>query len=102
MMDKEDKFAAKMKIVLPLSSGSGDNVEEFLKKVDDDVDPMSGLPNLSTLGPVLKLTKDILDKFSQVVHLSHLNLRIINRLIELIRHTRYSTHRGPLFVVFTR
>ena len=90
-----------MKILLSRISGSGDNIEEFMKKVDDDVSLMSRLPsNLSTLGQVLKLTKAIMDKCSQVVHLSSLNL--INWLIEVIRHTRYSVHRGPLFPVFTR
>jgi hypothetical protein len=74
-----------------------------MKKVDDDVGRMSSLPsNLSTLGQVLKLTKAIMDQFSQVVHLSSLNLIIVNRLIEVIRYTRYSMHRGPLFPVFTR
>jgi hypothetical protein len=103
LKDKEGNFVAKMKIVLSRISGSGnDNIEEFLKKVDDDVSPMSGLPNLSTPGQILKLSKGIVDKFSQVVHFSSLNLIIINRLIELIRPTRYSMHRGPLLVVFTR
>ena len=63
-----------MKIVLH-NSGSVDNIEEFMKKVDDDVGFMSSLPsNLSTLGQVLKFTKAIMDQLSQVVHLSILNL----------------------------
>ena len=72
----EGIFAAKTKIVLFRISGSGDNVEEFMKKVDDDVSLMSTLPNnLSTLGQVLKLTKSIMDQFSQVVtYFSSLNL----------------------------
>ena len=75
LTDKEGILAAKMKIALSLISGSGDNIEEFMKKVDDDVGHMSSLPsNLSTLGQVLKLTKAIMDKFSQVVHLSSLKL----------------------------
>ena len=50
-----------------------------MKRVDDDVGRMSGLPsNLSTLGQVLKLTKAIMDQFSQVVHLPSSNLTIIN------------------------
>ena len=105
LTDKEGILAAKMKIALSLISGSGDNIEEFMKKVDDDVGHMSSLPsNLSTLGQVLKLTKAIMDRFSKVVHLSgsSLNLIIVNRLIKVIRYTRYSIHRGPLFPVFTR
>ena len=71
LTDKEGILASKMKIVLSRISGSGDNIEEFMKKVDDDVNRMNTLPsNLSTLGQVLKLTKAIMDQFSQVVHLS--------------------------------
>ena len=105
LTDKEGILAARMKIALSLIPGSGDNIEEFMKKVDDDVVHMSSLSlprNLSTLGQVLKLTKAIMDRFSQVVYLSSLNLIIVNRLIEVIRYTRYSIHRGPLFPVFTR
>ena len=70
LTDKEGILAAKLKMVLSRISGSGDNIEEFMKKVEDDVSLMSSLPNnLSTLGQVLKFTKDIMDKFSQVVHL---------------------------------
>ena len=73
-MDKEGIVAAKMKILLSSVSGSVDNIEEFMKKVDDDVRLMSSLPsNLLTLGQVLKLTKTIMDQFSQVVHFSGLN-----------------------------
>ena len=100
LTDKEGILAAKMKIDLRIS-GSVDNIEEFMKKVDDDVGLMSSLPrNLSTLGQILKLTKDIIDKVSQVRDLLSLNL--INRLIEVFRHTRYSLYRGPLFPVFIR
>ena len=96
--------AAKMKIALSLIPGSGDNtIEEFMKRVDDDVSHMSSFPsNLSTLGFVLKTTKAIMDKFSKVVHLSSLNLMKANQLIEVIRYTRYSMRHGPLFPVFTR
>jgi len=74
-----------MKIALSHTPGSGDNIEEFMKKVDDGVSLMNSLPsNLSTLGQVLKATKAIMDRFSQVVHLSSLNLIIIDRLIEII------------------
>ena len=96
-------LAAKMKIVLSLIPGSGDNIEEFMKRVDDDIGLMGNLPsNLSTLGQVLKSTKAIMDQFSQVVHLSSLNFILENWLIVVIRYTRYSMHRGPLFPVFTR
>ena len=95
-----------MKIALSLIPGSGDNIKEFMKKVEDDVSHMSSLPSsfskLSTLGQVLKSTKDIMDQFSQVVHFSSLNLIIANKLIEVIRYIRYSMHRGPLFPVSTR
>jgi hypothetical protein len=72
-LDLTGFLAAEMKIALSLFPGSGDNIEEFMKKVDNDVSLMSSLPNLSTLGQVLGLTKAIMDRFSQVVHLSSLN-----------------------------
>ena len=78
LTDKQGILAAKMKIVLSPISGSCDNIEEFMKKVDDDISLMSSLPsNLSTLGQVSKLTKDIMEQSSQVVHLSSLNLIIV-------------------------
>ena len=98
-------LAAKMKIAFSLVPGSGDNIKEFMKKIDDDVSHMSSLQvpsSLSTLGQVLKLTKAIMDQVSKVVHLSSLNPIVANELIEVIRHTRYSMHRGPLFPVFMR
>jgi hypothetical protein len=106
LTDKKGILAAKMKIVLSgiSRSGDNDNIEEFMKKVDNDVNRMSSLPSttLSTFGQVLKSTKAIMDQFSKVVHHSSLNLIIVNRLIELIRCTRYSMRRGSLFPVFTR
>jgi phage-related minor tail protein len=66
--DKKGILVAKMKTVLSRISGSGDNIEEFMKKVE------------STLGQVLGLSKAIMDQLSQVVHLSRLNLFIINQL----------------------
>ena len=80
LTDKEGILAAKMKMVLSRISGSIDNIEEFMKKLDDDVGRMSSLPSdLSTLGQplgkVLKLTKAIMDQLSQVVHLSSFNLK---------------------------
>ena len=75
-----------MKIALSRISGSIDDIEEFMKKVDDDVGLMSSLlPSNPTLGQVLKSTKAIMDQLSQVVHLSNLNLIIVNRLIDVIR-----------------
>ena len=65
---------AKMKITFSLLPGSGDNIKELMKRVDDDVSHMSSLPtSLSTLAQVLKSTKAIMDQVSQVVHLTNLN-----------------------------
>ena len=80
LIDKEGILAAKMKILLSRISGAGDNIEEFMKMVGDDVNLESGSPSyfgLSTLRQVLKLTKAIMDQFSQVVHLSSLNFLIV-------------------------
>jgi hypothetical protein len=101
LTDKEGILAAKMKISLSCISRSGVYIEEIMKMVDDhEVALMSRLPNnLTTLGEVLQLTKALMDQFSQVVHLSRLNLIIA--LIEVIRYTRYSMHRGPFFPFFT-
>ena len=61
-------LAAKMKIACSLIPGSGDIIKEFMKRVDDDVSHMRSLPSsLSTLGQVLKVTKAIMDRVSQVV-----------------------------------
>ena len=68
LTDKEGIVAAKMKIVLSLIPGSGDDIKDFMKRVDDDVSHMSSLPScLSTLLQVLKSTKAIMDRVSQVV-----------------------------------
>ena len=76
LMDKDGIFAAKMKIFLSCISRSSDDIEEFMKKVDFEVG--RSLPSISrTLGQVLKFTKAIMDQFSQVVHLSNLNLIIV-------------------------
>ena len=75
LTDKEGILVAKMKIVLSRISGSGDNIEKFMKKVDYDISLLGSpsLPsNLSTLGQVLRLTKAIMDQFSHV-HRSSLN-----------------------------
>ena len=105
LTDKGVVLAAKMRIALSLVPGSGDNIKEFMKRVDDDVSHMTSLPfpsSLSTLRQILKSTKAIMDQVSQVVHLSCLNPIIANELMEVIRYTRYSMHRGPLFPFFTR
>ena len=85
LTDKKGILSAKMKIVLSRISGSSDDIEEFMKNVDNDVSLMSNLPsnlsNLSTLGQILKLTKAIMDQFSQVILLSGLNL--INKPTDL-------------------
>ena len=77
MTDKGVVLAAKIKIAFSLIAGSGDNINEFMKRVDDDVSHMNSLSSLSTLGQVLKSTKAIMDQVSQVVHLSSLNLIIV-------------------------
>ena len=98
---------AKMKMVLSRISGSVDNIKEFMEKVDADVCRLpsnDAVPSaVSTLGKVLQLTKNIMDQLSQVRHqcLDILTL-ILTRPIVVVRYTRYSTHRGPLFLVFTR
>jgi len=92
LTDKEGILTAKMKIALSCVSRSGDDIEEFMKMVDDDVGLMSRLPsNLSILGQVLKLTKAIMDQFSQVVHRSSSNLIIVP---SSIYRTRSLQNRG--------
>ena len=77
LTDKGVVLAAKIKIAFSLIPGSGDDIEEFMKRVDDDVSHMSSLPSsLTTLGQVLTSTKAIMDRVSQVVHLSFLTLII--------------------------
>ena len=94
-----------MNIALSCITTSSDDIEEFMKRVDDEIDFMSKLNpprNLSTLGQVLRLTKGIMDQFSKVLLLSSSNFIIVNWLIEVIRYTRYSMHRGPLLPGSTR
>ena len=70
LTDKEGIVTAKMKISLSRISGSVDNIQDFMKKVDDDVGLMSSLPvpiNFSTLGQVLKLTKAIVLKIKKKI-----------------------------------
>jgi len=94
-----------MKIALSRISGSVDDIKEFMEKVDADVSRLSSndavASTVSTLGQVLELTKTIIDKLSKVRHSISIDPHS-NRLIETIRCTRYSTHRGPFFPVFTR
>ena len=74
LMDKGVVLSIKMKIAFSLTPGSGDNIKEFMKRVDDNVSRMGSLPSsLTTLGQVLKSTKAIMDRVSQVVHLSNFN-----------------------------
>ena len=74
LMDKGVVLSIKMKIAFSLTPGSVDNIKEFMKRVDDNVSRMSSLPSsLTTLGQVLKSTKAIMDRVSQVVHLSKFN-----------------------------
>jgi len=71
LINREILVPAKMKIVLSSISDSLDNVKEVMEKVDADV---SRLPSnsaavtgtVSTLGKVLQLTKNIMDKLAQV------------------------------------
>ena len=76
LTDKGVVLTAKIKIAFSLIPVSDDNIKEFMKRVDDDISNMKSLSlpsSLSTLGQVLKSTKAIMDKVSQVVHLSGLN-----------------------------
>ena len=67
LTDKGVVLAAKIKIAFSLIPESGDNIKEFMKKVDNDVSLMSSLPSsLSTLGQVLISTKAIIDQVSKV------------------------------------
>jgi hypothetical protein len=68
LTDKKGILVAKMKIVLSSTSGSSDDIADFMKKVDNDVGSMGRVPSsLSPLMQVLKLTKAIMDQFSKVV-----------------------------------
>jgi len=69
----------------------------ILKKVDDDVSHMGSLPNLSTPGQVLRITKAIMDRFSQVPTTSFEFTHNSNSADRGDRYTRYSMHRGPVF-----
>ena len=103
LTDKGVVLTVKIKIAFSLIPGSDDYIKEFMKRVDDDANHMNSLSlssSLSTLGQVLKTTKAIMDKVSQVVHFS--SLIDVIQLIEVISSTRYSKHRGPLFPLFTR
>lgn len=61
-----------MNIVLSATSDDDDDIKKFLEKVDADVSRLSSHDavenTVSTLAQVLKLTKTIMDKLSQVRH----------------------------------
>ena len=61
-----------MKIVVSPTSKSDDDIKKLLEKVDTDVSRLSSndpvASTVLTLGHVLKLTKAIMDQFSQVRH----------------------------------
>ena len=71
LMNEEGIVSAKMKIVLSCSSRFGGDIEEFVNKIGYE----DGISR--TLGQVLRLTKAIMDRFPQVVHLSKSNLIIM-------------------------
>ena len=106
MNKKRSPVPAKMKIVLSPIPQSEDHIKIFMERVNADV---ARLPSsdavkrtVSTLGQVLKITKTIMDQLSKVHYQRRCRSTLVNRLNLLIRHTRYSMHRGPLFPVFTR
>jgi hypothetical protein len=83
-----------MKIVLAPISVSVDYIKGFMEKVDADVRLLPSnntVPStVSTLGGVLQLTKNIMDKVSQVRHQCLcVSTLTVNRLITVIRYTRY-------------
>ena len=61
---------ATMRIVVSSTLESEEDIKKFLEKVDADVSHLSSHDDMastfSTLGQVLKLTKAIMDQFSQV------------------------------------
>jgi hypothetical protein len=75
-----------MKIVLSRISGSVDNINEFMEKVDADV---RRLPNnsavmstASTLQKVLQLTKNIMDQLSHVRYLYVYLTLVVSKLAD--------------------
>ena len=68
LTNKEGIVAAKMKIVLSLIPGSGDNIKDVMKRIDHDISYMSSLPcSSSTLWQILKSTKAVMDGLLQLV-----------------------------------
>jgi hypothetical protein len=73
-LDLTDKkgipVAIKMNMALSPIPEPDDYIKEFMKRVDADVARLSSndvvLSTISMLGPVLQLTKTIIDKFSPV------------------------------------
>jgi len=95
-----------MKIALSPIFESEDYIQKFLERVDDDVARLPSndavLSTVSTLGQVLKLTKTIMDQFSQVRYQCLCPWTLVNRLIMVIRYIRYSTRLGRWFPVSIR
>ncbi len=65
--------ALKLKVVLSYASGDVDNIKEFMEHIDNSI---SKLPTnydtvttaASILGPILQLTKGIMDKVTKVLY----------------------------------
>ncbi|KDR68857.1 hypothetical protein GALMADRAFT_936036 [Galerina marginata CBS 339.88] len=81
-----------MKIALSPISKSEDYIKEFMEKVDADVaclpsnDTVSS--TVSTLGQVLKLTKKIMDQFSQVHPILNASWTVVSGLYQVNHSTR--------------
>jgi len=88
LTDKGVVLAAKLKIAFSLIPGSGDNIKEFMKRVDDDVSHMSSLPSsLSSLGQVLISTKAIMDRVSQAHPILKASWTIVSSVYEVVQET---------------
>jgi len=96
---------AKIKINLSRIAESDSDIKKLMEKVDADVSrlPSDTVPStFSTIGQVLQLTKNIMDKVSQVCHgLCPIHL-YSKSVITVTRHTQHSMHRGPFCLAFTR
>ncbi|KDR77543.1 hypothetical protein GALMADRAFT_407344 [Galerina marginata CBS 339.88] len=80
-----------MKIALSPISKSEDYIKEFMEKVDADVARLSSNDALSstvsTLGQVLKLTKKIMDQFSQVHPILNASWTVVSSLYQAVEET---------------